>query len=379
MNISYISLHDPHDVHGWSGLPYYINKAMIEQGNQMDYIYPLEFRTDNLLVRLKKKLYRRFSRNVYTLEREPVIARQFARSIESRLKPNTDILFSPGSIPLSMLEKKIPKVFYTDATFSGMLGYYDSLSNLCRESVRNGNRLEQYALERSTLAIYASDWAAATAIGHYGMDPSKVKVVPFGANIDSSPDLDGIRALLSHRSGKECHLLFLGVDWNRKGGMIALNTARKLNELGIRTYLHVVGIRSLPLQERPDYLIDHGFISKRTLEGRKRMEELLAQCHFLILPTRAEAYGLVICEANAFGMPSLASRTGGIPTIIKDGINGWMFPPEDNGDGYAERISEIWEDPDRYRVLCLSSYNEYRTRLNWDIAGKKIQSLLREI
>jgi glycosyltransferase involved in cell wall biosynthesis len=161
--------------------------------------------------------------------------------------------------------------------------------------------------------------------------------------------------------------------------MIALNTARKLNELGIRTYLHVVGIRSLPLQERPDYLIDHGFISKRTLEGRKRMEELLAQCHFLILPTRAEAYGLVICEANAFGMPSLASRTGGIPTIIKDGINGWMFPPEDNGDGYAERISEIWEDPDRYRVLCLSSYNEYRTRLNWDIAGKKIQSLLREI
>ena len=79
---------------------------------------------------MKSWLHRKFSKRLFTLEREPYVARQLAKQIESRVKPHTDIMFSPGSINLSMLELKLPKVLYTDATFASMLGFYDSFKNL---------------------------------------------------------------------------------------------------------------------------------------------------------------------------------------------------------------------------------------------------------
>ena len=378
MNIAYITTYDPSDVNKWSGLGYHISQTLVQQGNNLDYISPLEYRV-NTAVRMKSWLHRKFSKRLFTLEREPYVARQLAKQIESRVKPHTDIMFSPGSINLSMLESKLPKVLYTDATFASMLGFYDSFKNLCDLSVRDGHRLERYALERSSLAIYASEWAAASAVRDYGADPSKVKVVPFGANIDVKPELSEIREIIRQRSTEECHLLFMGVDWDRKGGNIALEAAQILHDTGTKVTLHIVGIRKPPVAEWPSFVIDHKFISKRTQEGRSQIQQLLKQCHFLILPTRAEAYGLVFCEANAYGMPVLATNVGGIPTIVREDMNGWMFPLQATGAAYADRIRQIMAERTRYENHCLESYNEFMTRLNWDVAGKHIQSLIQEI
>ena len=378
MNISYITTYDPMDVNRWSGLGYYISDTLVRQGNQLEYISPLEYRV-NLAVRMKSWLHRKLSNRQFTLEREPFVALQLARQIESRITPKTDIMFSPGSINVSMLERKVPKVFYTDATFGSMLGYYDSFKQLCNMSIRDGHKLERHALSRSSLAIYASDWAASSAIRDYGADPSKVKVVPFGANIDQKPDLAEIREIIRLRSRNECHLLFLGVDWQRKGGSIALETARILHESGMQITLHIAGIRKPPMAAWPSYVVDHGYISKRTREGRDKIRQLLERCHLLILPTRAEAYGLVFCEANAFGMPVLATNTGGIPTIVREGVNGWLFPLEAGGEAYAAQVRKIMEDRSTYESHCMEAYDQFMLRLNWDVAGKQIQQLLKEI
>lgn len=350
----------------------------MDQGNDLDYVSPLEYRV-NLAVRMKSWLHKKLSTRKYTLEREPYVARQLARQIETRVSPHADVLFSPGSINLSMLEKKKPKVFYTDATFGSMLGFYDSFKNLCDMSIRDGHRLERYALDRSALAIYSSAWAASSAIRDYGVNPSKVRVVPFGANIHQKPSLEEIRDIIRNRSTSECHLLFLGVDWHRKGGSIALEAARILHEGGMNVTLHVVGIRKKPMPEWPSFVQDHGYISKQTPEGREKILQLLKKCHLLLLPTRAEAYGLVFCEANAYGMPVLATNVGGIPTIVQEDVNGWMFPLESTGAAYASRIRAIMDERSVYEAHCLESHNQFITRLNWDVAGAQIQSMLREI
>jgi glycosyltransferase involved in cell wall biosynthesis len=355
MNISYITTYDPMDVNRWSGLGFYISDTLVRQGNQLDYISPLEYRV-NLAVRMKSWLHRKLSSRQFTLEREPYVALQMAKQIESRITPKTDIMFSPGSINVSMLERKVPKVIYTDATFASMLGYYDSFKQLCNMSVRDGHKLERHALSRSSLAIYASDWAASSAIRDYGADPAKVKVVPFGANIEHKPDMEEIREIIRRRSLNECHLLFLGVDWHRKGGAIALEAARILHESGMKVTLHIAGIRKPPMAIWPSYVIDHGYISKRTQEGRDQIRGLLEKCHLLVLPTRAEAYGLVFCEANAYGMPVLATHTGGVPTIVKEGVNGWLYPMEAGGEYYAARVRKIMEDRRTYEEYCMEAH-----------------------
>lgn len=378
MKISYVTSYDAENIHNWSGLGFNIAQALKQQGNNLDFIGNLESRA-NAIIRLKSMCYNRIIKRPFHIEREPYIAQQYAKQILSRLKKDTDILFSPGTIPISLLESNKLKVFYTDATFAGMIGFYDSFSNLSKETIRHGNYLEQAALDSANLAIYSSDWAAQTAIKYYNVNPEKIKVVPFGANLDSIKTYREVQSIISTRSLTECHLLFLGVDWKRKGGDMALRIADKLNSLGIKTILHIAGIKDFPYKKVPQYVINHGFISKSTQAGKDKIESLLSMCHFLILPTKADCTPVVYSEANSFGLPCISTNVGGISTIIKDELNGKTFSLYDTENTYSEYISSIFCDKTRYNDLCCSSFNEFETRLNWSVAGKSITNLLHQL
>ncbi len=377
MKISYVTRYDASDVHNWSGLGHFIARSLEAQHVDIDYVGGLQQHVP-LSIRVKSKLYRLAGKKFYP-DRDPAIANQMAMEVHRRISKDSSVIFSPGTVPIALLKTNKPKVFYTDATFAGMVDYYDSFTRLSRETIKNGNYLEQQALDTSTLAIYASDWAARTALENYSVDPAKVKVIPFGANIQSSRSLADIRELVKRRSSAECRILFLGVDWIRKGGDIAVETVKQLNKAGLRTTLHIAGTRDLPIDPLPDFIIDHGFISKSSQAGEDKLNQLIAESHFLLLPTRAEAYGLVFCEANSFGVPCLATAVGGIPTIIKDDLNGKTFVLSAGPEEYASYILSLFSDRRTYEELCYSSFEEFQRRLNWKVAGASIARLLKDI
>lgn len=377
MKISYITTYDASDLKNWSGLGYYIANSMINQNAEIDFIGNLTAKADYSL-RLKSFYYKTLGKK-FAFDREPYIVNQFAQKASALLNPNTDIIFSPGSIPIALLESHKPKVFYTDATFAGMLGFYKEFSNFCSETIKHGNYLEQKALDSSELVIYSSDWAAKTAIENYNINPNKIKIVPFGANLESNRNLDSIKELVSKRSKKVCNLLFLGVDWERKGGDLAIEVAKKLNTEGLETKLHLLGIPKEITQTFPSFVINHGFISKSTADGKEKINNIISECHFLILPTKAEAFGLALCEANSFGIPCLATNIGGIPTIIKDNINGKLFSLTDSINDYVDYILTLFYDSNKYQELSFSSFNEYESRLNWEVSGKSIMNILKQL
>ena len=378
MKIAYVTTYDARDVHNWSGTGYNLAHSLMEEKAEMDFIGNLHFPFEKL-TKIKRLLYRKVLGQRYQHQREPWVAKSFADQVSSRLSPSVNCILSPGAVAIARLQSKIPKVFYTDATFAGMLGFYEDYINLCPETVRHGHKLEQEGLSSCALAVYASDWAAQTAIDHYEVDPSKVKVLPFGANIECDRTADDIQRLIRARSKQTCKLLFVGVDWVRKGGPLALEVAGTLNAMGIPTELHIAGIRNLPLEHLPGYVRDHGFISKSTPEGKLRLEKLFAESHFLLLPTRAEAYGLVFCEANSFGVPNVATNVGGIPTIVKQDVNGRLFSLEAPAADHAKYIAGLFSDYEAYERLALSSFEEFQQRLNWKVAGKKLMGLLSEL
>ena len=315
----------------------------------------------------------------FSLDRDPSVAKSYASQVQSRLSPNTDVIFSPGSIPIAYLETQKPKVFFTDATFAGMIGFYDYASNFCKETIKHGNELEQKAISSSELIIYASEWAAKTAIENYSVESSKIKVVPFGANLTTNRNLEEIKYLVKNRSRSPLDLLFIGVDWNRKGGDLALKIATELNDRGVKTNLHVAGLDKIPIDSFPDFLINHGFISKSTEAGRNKLDNLFSKSHFLLVPSVAEAYGLVFCEASSFGLPSISTNVGGITTVINDGVNGKTFSLNSNVGEWCDYILSSFSDEKTYSSLCFSSFGEYENRLNWDVSGQKIVDLINDI
>jgi len=97
-----------------------------------------------------------------------------------------------------------------------------------------------------------------------------------------------------------------------------------------------------------------------------------------ILPSRAECYGLVLCEANSFGVPCLTTSVGGISTIVKDDVNGRMFSTESSVSEYCSYILGLLSHRERYRQLAISSFNEYNVRLTPASSMKAIRELLYE-
>ena len=368
MRLAYVTTYKASNIGAWSGLGYFILRALQHSDFQTECIGPLKERYF-LYTMAKTLFYRKVLSKRYSRDREPIQLIDYANQVQKHLKLiNYDLVFSPGTIPIAYLKTDKPIVFWTDATFAGMKDFYPGGSNLCKETIRDGNKMEQLALSKCRLAIYSSKWAAKTAVENYDVDPQKVKVVPFGPNIECERNFKDIDLLTDNKNFDICKLIFIGVDWHRKGGSRALEIAQKLNQRGLRTELHIVGCN--PPIELPGFAKSYGFLSKNNNQDIALLNNLMSESHFLILPSIAECCPVVFAEASSFGLPSIATKVGGITTVIADGKNGFTFELDETTDKYCDVIEKIMISKIQYKELSQSSFSEYSTRLNWKSAGK---------
>jgi glycosyltransferase involved in cell wall biosynthesis len=375
MRIAYVTPYDRTSVLGWSGLVYFIAKAL-ERNVEVMY-GPRVGRLVQQFSDRKARLMTRLLGRPYLRDRDPVVLKAYgARASRWLREVDVDLVFCPGTTPLRYIETDRPTAYWADATFSSLVGFLPDYSSLTSRQIERWNALEESVISRASAAIYASDWAARSAIESYGADPAKVHIVPFGANLEQTPSYTDVIQIINSRSPSLCRLLFLGADWHRKGGDLAVSIARELNAMGVKTELTTVGGIVPESVRRLEFVRTYPFLNKFDSVSLRRLEQLLAEAHFLVLPTKAEGFGVVFAEANAFGVPCVASRVGGVPTAIRDNINGRTLPDLHDAAPYCSFIANTFTAPQRYRELALSSYNEYASRLNWRVAGKTATDLL---
>jgi glycosyltransferase involved in cell wall biosynthesis len=376
MKLAYVTIFGRSDMHAWSGLGVYILSALRNAGCQIEAIGDLEYQLD-FIYKIKEVLYPRLLSKTYRMLWDPILLKGFARQVERALAAiDCDVVFSIWTNPVAYLRTQKPVVFWGDATLAGLMALYPGYRDLCAENIRDGSKAEQLALSKCRLAIYSSEWAANTAIQNYDVDPAKVKVVPFGANMECSRTMQDIERITQQKNSEVCKLLFVGADWARKGGDIAVDVAGQLNRRGIPTELHLVGCD--PSRGMPSFAKVYGFISKTSQVGTQLLDDLFSQSHFLILPSRADCTPVVFAEAASFGLPCLTTRVGGIPSVIRDGANGQTYAVDEPPEAYCDYVERLWSSKQDYAQLALSSFQEYTQRLNWGTSGRTVSALLRE-
>lgn len=107
-----------------------------------------------------------------------------------------------------------------------------------------------------------------------------------------------------------------------------------------------------------------------------QLANLYRDSHFLFVPSYAEAYGLVFCEASAYGLPSVSHAVGGIKTIVKNGVNGQLFKIGTQPSVFANYIMVTFNDKKLYKDLGMRTYKRFSETLNWFESGKKLIALL---
>jgi N-acetyl-alpha-D-glucosaminyl L-malate synthase BshA len=91
----------------------------------------------------------------------------------------------------------------------------------------------------------------------------------------------------------------------------------------------------------------NGLASAVTFLGKQsQVQELLNCADLMLLPSDLESFGLAVLEAMACGVPAVCSRVGGVPEVVRDGVEGYLVTPRDTKT-MAARALEILTDPGR--------------------------------
>ncbi|MEM6421123.1 MAG: glycosyltransferase family 4 protein [Pseudomonadota bacterium] len=261
----------------------------------------------------------------------------------------------------------IPLVHVTDATTGFLREYYR------RAVPEAADTLERRVVRGAARTVYSSHYMADRARVEYGAEgPPRVSAVPFGVNLDTPPE-----ALPDKPAPAPLKLLYIGTHWARKGGAIALAAVDALCARGVAAEITLVGSVPAEVTERPGVRIA-GFLDKNDPAAAARLDRLLAEAHLFVLPTRADCTPMVVAEANTFGTPVLITETGGIGSLVTEGVNGRMLPVEAPPEAWAQAIAEMTADPGAWAAMSQASFAHARDRLSWQVWARDLARIARE-
>jgi glycosyltransferase involved in cell wall biosynthesis len=109
----------------------------------------------------------------------------------------------------------------------------------------------------------------------------------------------------------------------------------------------------------------------------KELGSAFASADAFIFPSRTETLGLVLLEAMAAGCPVVAARSGGIPDIVTDGVNGYLFDPADERGAIAATVRLLERQQER-ETLRQNARAEAE-RWSWAAATRQLQNYYRAV
>jgi glycosyltransferase involved in cell wall biosynthesis len=112
--------------------------------------------------------------------------------------------------------------------------------------------------------------------------------------------------------------------------------------------------------------------------SRTDIPHLLKVMDLFAFPSLLEGLPMALLEAQAAGVPTVATTVGAIPRVIVDGVTGLLVPPG-NPATIADSISRLLENPDAARAMAAAGVERVRDTFSADVMARKYLDLYREI
>ncbi len=239
------------------------------------------------------------------------------------------------------LPQGVPYVTLEDMTLRQGAQIHPVFSRMSERGVESWEKRRADIYRRARRCTVASHWAADSLLDDYGLPPERVAVVGFGANHHAG---------VSGRDWRSPRFLFVGIDWERKGGPLVLRAFARLRGAISGATLDVVGGHP-PLREPG--VNAHGVLSPANAHDRETMAALFARATCFVMPSLVEPFGIAYVEAASAGVPSIASSVGG-PRDVVGADGGILVDPADE-EGLLEAMLRL-ADPDMARRMGAAAH-----------------------
>ncbi len=228
--------------------------------------------------------------------------------------------------------------------------------------------LEFAAFKRAAAVVAFSNWAAKSLVDGHRLSPEKVHVIRPGVDLHHFEDLTQLR---SERLAQMQKILFIGADFDRKGGFDLVDVFRKrFADRDIELHL-VTNAKDIPVHPKI-------YVHRNVAAYSNEWKALYATADIFVLPTKNEALGLVFVEAMAAGVPAIGTNINAIPELIDDGQTGLLVPPADPRR-LAQGIETLLEDSALRRRLGENSRERASRYFNASRNATQLEDLFRAV
>ncbi|WP_431299211.1 glycosyltransferase family 4 protein [Tabrizicola sp. BL-A-41-H6] len=198
----------------------------------------------------------------------------------------------------------------------------------------------------------------------YRTDPKKVEVVYAGSNLQEGRPINDAAV-----ERDPFTILFVGLDWERKGGPELLAAFRLLRKKHPEARLVIAGAS-------PDVPADLEGVEVIGEVCNDVLGQLYRRAGIFCLPTRREPFGIVFLEAMQHGLPVVGTDIGAQRDFIRNGETGFRVPVRDP-DAIASALCKLCDDPNAAKEMGQRGEQLIRDRYNWKSVVEKISVRIR--
>ncbi len=369
-----VTVEDPYSMKSWSGTVFALREALARHVDRLTVFRPS--RPSRNPLDLARRLRHYQNPLLYPLWMTEATLKNNAREVQAEIdRVNPDAVLSISSQCVAYLDRPGKPLFlFADAPW---LAWQEAYAGTRARPLRMAWFAEQEANAAKRLdgLFFGSEWAISEAMRLYAGGErlsERLHVTALGSNLVPDRPREEVLQCVAARNREEIELLFVGKDWERKGGPLAVEVASLLHARGQKVRLHIVGCTPDLALETNAFVTVHGLLYQNNPEQKAKLLGLFESSHFFLVPTTAECFGVVFAEAQAFALPPISRAVHALPSVIVDGKTGILMDPTASASDYVERILALWQNPSAYQEMALAGRDRFEQVLNWDQTATSI-------
>jgi N-acetyl-alpha-D-glucosaminyl L-malate synthase BshA len=236
--------------------------------------------------------------------------------------------------------------------------------------------ITKYSIEQSDGITTVSEYLKARTVEVFGV-PNEIRVIPNFVNCELyRPDPRRRNARLYAPAGEKILMHVSNFRAVKRVG----DCLRILHTVRRETPAHLLMVGDGPERGPAEQLAGElGVESHVTFVGKQdHVERIFPVAHVLLLPSELESFGLAALEAMACGVPPVATRTGGLPEVVTDGVDGFL---ENVGDveAQAQRVISLLTEEPLHRQMAHAARLTANARFCASLIIPRYEAYYREI
>lgn len=368
--------YDPFDRRCWSGISYYLFNELTKR-HALHRAFGAEVNPlPKLLLRLgqihpDREVWRRH----YYMSR--AYREALTAEVLGRLEPDDfehDFFQIGAMYDVPRLVARRARCFsYNDGNLVQSLKSPYSPTNLSVKRVDEGLRFEREVNHGLDRIFVMSHYLRRSFIEDYGVPADRVSNVGAGVNLDTIPEPSSTKRYDTQQ------VLFIGVDFPRKGGPQLLEAFRQVRTTHPRATLHIVGPHSLFIPPGLDGGVQyHGFLSKSNPTSWDTLRHLFERCSLFVMPSLYEPFGIAPLEAMLYQMPAVVSRAWALEETVQPGVTGAHVEPG-SVDDLVDRLTTLLAAPEDLKRMGEAARERVLRHHTWPQVVERMVSEIQSV